>query len=80
MILLQVTNAPPCVYGAPNWHDVAGALVSSDGVYHVFQGCNSFAGVKVREKHASCVFSFAHNRRHLLHAAWLAPRNVCQPR
>jgi hypothetical protein len=29
----------------PNWHDVAGALVSSDGSYHVFQGSNECSGV-----------------------------------
>lgn len=43
-----MTNAPPCVYGAPNWHDVAGALVTADGTFHVFQGCAGYGGVQVR--------------------------------
>ena len=51
---MQVTNTPPCIYGAPNWHDVAGALVTTDGTYHVFQGCNAYGGVQVCEFYAFC--------------------------
>jgi hypothetical protein len=47
----KVTNAPPCVYAVPNWHDVAGALYF-EGAYHVFQGCGPFLNSSAGWHHA----------------------------
>jgi hypothetical protein len=47
----RITNSPPCLT-VPNWHDIAAALFF-DGVYHVFQGCNSFGGEPAGWHHAT---------------------------
>lgn len=47
----RVTNAAPCLQTA-NWHDVAGALVSDDGSWHVFQGSGACGGVPAGWHHA----------------------------
>ena len=48
----MVTNSPACTR-LPNWHDIAGATVTDDGVYHVFMGCAAFGGVAAGWHHAS---------------------------
>ena len=47
----MITNSPPCLV-TNSWHDIAGALFL-DGVYHVFQGCDSFGGVPAGWHHAT---------------------------
>ena len=47
----RVTNAPACDQ-IPNWHDIAGSLVTADGAWHVFQGSNGCGGVPAGWHHA----------------------------
>jgi hypothetical protein len=49
-LIPKVTNHAPCVQ-TPNWHDVAGALVTSDNLFHVFQGSNDCYGIQAGWNH-----------------------------